>query len=352
MLNVKKVLMKKQILIIITLFLAQGALAMQENVPTLKALARHAVNTQLYKAAEKGDYEQVAKLLKAGAYVNTKRDYQESPLGAATQAGHEKIVKLLLENHALVDARDADDATPLMYAPSVHIAELLLHAGADVNAVDRNGESVLHYALWHPNIIQSLLHAGANINAITPKGRSVLSYAIERNPSLVQFLLENGASIDTVDSEGSNPLLDAARTGNEELVMLLLTTPNRTMIESAIAGLRAIQKSRRLDRDTLWLLKQGFITQLVEEQMKRINLLTHYRYNNDFTLSEYMRNHDTLGTLLDPNNPQSVARIRQRVEENIRRTILRKPRQQLEPAQGLSQEEVDDIMGSWQPERE
>jgi len=340
--------MKKQILMIIALSLAQGAIAMEPRVPTLKAMANRAVNAQLWTAAQEGDYSKVAKLLKAGADVNAKGGYDESALEAAAQNGHEEIVKLLLENHALVDARDSDGATALMYASTADIIKLLVRANADINAIDqKNGRSILHYALWHPNVIQSLLEAGANINAVDHKGRSVLRYAINRHPNLVQFLLENGANVDTED------MLTAARTGNEELVMLLLTTPNRNMIDSAIAGLRAIQRSRRLTKHDVWVLKQGFITQLVEDQMRRIAELTNYRYdNNEFNLSEYMQTHDTLGILLDPNNPASVARIRQRVEDNIRRIMLRGPRQQLEPAQGLSQEEVDDIMGSWPTERE
>jgi uncharacterized protein len=344
--------MKKQILMILALSLAQGAIAMEPRVPTLKTMASRAVNIQLYKAAEKGNYNEVAKLLKAGAYVDATGDYSESALSAAARKGHEEVVKLLLENHALVDARDSDGATPLMYAPSVYIAELLLHAGADINAVDMSGDSVLHYELWHPNVIQSLLKAGANINAIDHKGRTVLSHAIEQHPNLVQFLLENGANIDTIDSAGSNPLLDAARTGNEELVMLLLTMPNRNMIESAFAAFNAVQRTQKPIKDIRGLLKEAFITQLVEDQMKHIARLTNYSYQDEFTLSEYMRTHSTLGTLLDPNNPASVARIRQRVEENIRRIIFGEPRQRPEPAQGLSQEEVEDIMGGWLPERE
>lgn len=318
--------MKKLILIIVALPLAQSAFAMEPlpshaedaNV-TLAQVA--SLDYQLYRAAEEGDYNKVAKLLKAGADVNATGDYGNSALAVAAENGHEEIVKLLLENHALVDAREAGGTTPLMWAASADIVELLLHAGADINAVDRDGRSVLYHALARPNIY------------------------------VIQSLLENGANIDTPSSKGDNPLIIAAHLGDEELVMLLLTSPNPRMIERAIAGFNAIERTHRPTKDIRWLLKQAFITQLVQDQMNRIAEVTNYSYGaNGLTASDIasVSGYPNLSILLNPNIPASVARIRQRVEENISRLIFGEPRQPLEPAQGLTQEEVDDIMGRWE----
>lgn len=318
--------MKKLILIIVALPLAQSAFAMEPlpshaedaNV-TLAQVA--SLDYQLYRAAEGGDYNKVAKLLKAGADVNATGDYANSALAVAAENGHEEIVKLLLENHALVDAREAGGTTPLMWASTADIVELLLRAGADINAIDREGRAALHHAA---------------------KGS---------NSEVIQTLLENGAHIDAENNHGFNPVGVAASLGNEELVLQLLTTPNRKMIIRALAGIKAIQKSQSPSRDVLWLLKQSLISKLVEDQMNRIAPIITKPYGaNGMTVSDFasMASNPDLSTLLDPNNPASVARIRQLVEENISRFIFGEPRQQLEPAQGLSQEEVDDIMGRWE----
>jgi hypothetical protein len=334
--------MKKQICAIIILSLAQGAIAMEPQPPHAHAQGyaegagpSHAevYRSPIYIAAEEGDYNKVAKLLKEGADANTKGDYDESALGAAARRGHENIVKLLLRNHALVDAQSSEGATPLMRAATPHIVKLLLRAGADINAMDKND-------------------------------RSALTHAIIRGSFWVtQSLLENGANINTTDTTNTNPvyaatpLMAAAESGNEELVMLLLVTPARKMIIRAFAGIKAIQKSQKPARDVLWLLKKELVAKLVQDQMDRIRQATTNSIGrrqaplnaSDFA---YMTSHPNLGILLDPNNPASVARIRHSIEENINRLIFGEPQEKLEPAQGLTQEEVDEAMGSWLPERE
>jgi ankyrin repeat protein len=326
--------MKKQILMIVALSLTQGAFAM-DPLPSHTHYESHAeddatlaqvtsLDYQLYRAAEEGHYKEATRLLEEGATVNAVGDYDESALGAAARQGHEEVVKLLLRNHALIDAKDTDGATPLMRASTANIVELLLHAGADINAQDNEGRSVLHYAVASPNFY------------------------------VIQSLLENGANIDCTDNTGITPILQAAGLGNEELVLLLLATPNRNMIESAFAGFNAIQKKQKPTKDIRFLLKKAFVAQLVEDQMNRIAPAISYNSGVISSLMNVQIGHinPNVVDLFGPDNNPAYARIRQRVEDNIRRLILNEPRQQPEPAQGLSQEEVDEIMGSWLSEKE
>jgi len=312
--------MKKQILITIALFLAQGALAMDQLPPNAHAegyaegTGNGACGTYgriyeppIYTAAENGDYNKVAKLLKEGADVND-NGYGRSALAAAAEQGHQEVVKLLLKNHALVDARDSEGTTPLMHASTADIVNLLLRAGANINAIDNEGRSALHHALMHPNI------------------------------SVIQSLVENGTNIDLTDDIGMTPILKAASVGDEELVMGLVATPNRNMIERAIAGFNMIQKTQQPTKDIRWLLKQAFIAQLVEDQMNRIAPAINYNTAmiRSLMLTETGHVNENLVTLLDSHNPTSIARIRARVKENIERIILGEPRRQAKPAQELS----------------
>ncbi len=60
---------------------------------------------------------------------------------------HKEVTSILLDNHAFVDAVDINCRTPLMIAAMCNLNDavtLLLQAGADVTAVDLEGNSALH----------------------------------------------------------------------------------------------------------------------------------------------------------------------------------------------------------------
>lgn len=76
----------------------------------------------------------------------------------------------------------ARDTTPLHIASwkgYADVVELLLVAGASVNAKDRKGLTPLHLATsyGHADVIKVLLDAGADVNAKDKKGNTSLYYA-------------------------------------------------------------------------------------------------------------------------------------------------------------------------------
>lgn len=265
--------MKNQILITVALSIAQCAIAMEPRAPGIVSYEPHAegyiaqptLDYQLYSAAQRGDYNEAARALEAGANVNAIAEYSDPILG-------------------------------------------------DYN--------------------ESILAAGVK----------------QGHREVVQLLVENGANMNLPDEIGMTPILIAASKGGEELVMLLLTTPNRNMIESAFAAFNAIQRTQKPTKDIRYLLKRQFITQLVQDQMNRIApaLTSDPTVISSLMQTEIGHSNPDVVALFDPQNTLAYARIRQRVEENISRLIFGEPRQPLEPAQGLTQEELDDIMGRWE----
>ena len=64
------------------------------------------------------------------------------------------------------------------YNCSAELVEILIEAGADVNAVNSDRYSPLHYASYeNPAVVPVLLEAGAKVNVLDKNQRSPLFYA-------------------------------------------------------------------------------------------------------------------------------------------------------------------------------
>lgn len=99
----------------------------------------------LKSAAEDGDVERVAFLLKAGAAAETTTAGQTA-LHVAASFDQVAIVRMLLDAGARVNVLDVDGYSPLHEAKSAEVARVLLDAGADVNLMGGIiGESALEH---------------------------------------------------------------------------------------------------------------------------------------------------------------------------------------------------------------
>ena len=89
-------------------------------------------------------------------------------------------MQVLLEAGADLEARDGNGRTALHSASAAiegrEAVEFLLHAGADLEARDGSGRTALHIAALEsesPRSVGFLLDAGADASAITDSGRTV-----------------------------------------------------------------------------------------------------------------------------------------------------------------------------------
>lgn len=139
-----------------------------------------------------------------------------TPLHVAAGQGNVAQVKTLLATSS-VDAKDPSGRTPLYWAVSgciwdtldefsesyqcaitpthVEVVNLLVAAGADVNAVDTNADTPLHWASAWGSVetVQALLTYNANPNPIGSDESPLEVAEWREDAAIVQVLKEHGA---------------------------------------------------------------------------------------------------------------------------------------------------------------
>jgi thiosulfate/3-mercaptopyruvate sulfurtransferase len=137
---------------------------------------------------------------------------------------------LRAENFAGPFARDGNGATPLMRAAQkgeVEMARKILAAGADVAALNADGNSALWLACFGENLalLDLLLEAGADIDHCNDNGATALMFAASSSrTAMVAHLLQRGADTSAETPDGFSAL-DLA--GNLEILNLLRAARTR-----------------------------------------------------------------------------------------------------------------------------
>lgn len=141
------------------------------------------LRTVIFSKTRRKDFNRLefAKLLIGnGADVNLSDIQGNTALHKAVKEREYKIVKLLILNGALVDKKNNDGQTPLLYLSywsqiegtdidkRIEIFRLLLEEGVDLNILDNNGKTALDYAKskeYTKEIVSFLQSNGAKIGA-------------------------------------------------------------------------------------------------------------------------------------------------------------------------------------------
>ena len=126
------------------------------------------------------------------------------------------------------------------YSKEPDVVNILLEAGADVNARDADGRTALHPAAakGDPRIIRTLLRSGADVNAKVAGGFNVgmTPLLFARTPVAAKVLLDAGADIEASDDSGSTALMYAAREGRLGLFRMLLKAGADTGVRDTLGG--------------------------------------------------------------------------------------------------------------------
>ena len=153
----------------------------------------------------------------------------EALLADAAEKMDRAAIRTLLQQHADVNAAQADGMTALhwaAYQDDLETARLLVRAGANVKAANRYGITPLTLACTNGNaaLVEMLLESGADANATLPGGETALMTAARVGTlASVKALLARGAHVDAKDERrGQTALMWAAAEGHAHVVQMLI----------------------------------------------------------------------------------------------------------------------------------
>jgi hypothetical protein len=128
----------------------------------------------------------------------------------AVSAGNLAAVEKLFQNGTGADVRDSSGRTSLAVAPDAAMARWLIAHGADINAADGDGQTVLmqQASAGHTDIVRALVNAGAKLDTLSTKWHSTaLTQALDAEKlDVVGILRDAGAKDDTVTESRGQPL--------------------------------------------------------------------------------------------------------------------------------------------------
>ena len=146
--------------------------------------------------------------------------------------GVDAVAKRILELAPLAHAyRDDNEATPMILAAAVggvvgcaaRMVGLLLEAGADPAAADKDGVQAAHHAaaIGHVDVLQLLRAKNAPLNVASGAGTPLHWASGEGQLLAVEALVSLGAPLDAPNAQGLTPILMAAAGGKGSCVACL-----------------------------------------------------------------------------------------------------------------------------------
>jgi len=152
-------------------------------------LAEHGVEVDLYTAISTGNEKRARALLAKDAQRPPQKQL-DTALRRAVDFGYARLVDLLCERGASVEARRKGDRAPLHWAAywnRAEVAKVLLARGADPNAKTNRDFTPLHEAarLGSLDVAKLLLAAGADPEAVDKAGKRPIDWAAGKDPKHV-----------------------------------------------------------------------------------------------------------------------------------------------------------------------
>ncbi|XP_046579350.1 ankyrin repeat domain-containing protein 50-like [Haliotis rubra] len=187
--------------------------------------------TPLMMAARRGHGEVFYLVLHKGGDASLVDKYGDSILHLACLGGNLEIVKYDLSQKIFyVNSRGQYDRTPLMMAARMGYGEvfyLVLNIGGDASLVDKYGDSILHLACLGGNLEIVKYVLSQNIVDVNSRGQynrtPLMVAAYMGHTEVLQLLFHEGGDASLEDRNGDNMLHLACLRGHVDIVKYVLS---------------------------------------------------------------------------------------------------------------------------------
>lgn len=226
--------------------------------------------------------ELLTQLLTSKNDVNAVRGSGATPLHTAAFNGNLELAKQLIEAGARINARDTIGATPLHYtsgdntrflpkgwgicgltseqwarhtsetrAGRIAVAAYLIEHGADVNALDNEHNTPLHWRRFDgcDTLVKLAMQHGLRANIANDEGETLLHTCAEGSDdgSAIAALIAAGLDVNKRGEFGETPLQRSIERGNLNVVTKLLAAKPDLSIRNKF-GLTAYRKAQEWNR--------------------------------------------------------------------------------------------------------
>ncbi|KAL1604963.1 hypothetical protein SLS60_004504 [Paraconiothyrium brasiliense] len=163
------------------------------------------------------------------------------------------VLRELLRRGAKLDAVDQAKETPLHCLMSrfesvpVELVEILIEAGADVNAEDDYSQQPLRELCMTNGSLEAaelLIKAGADVlDEDLSRQTALHTAAANGHVDIVKLLIEKGAKIDATDDRGCTPLYRACGAKSDDSALYMIHNAEKEINKSAKNGKTPLQKA-------------------------------------------------------------------------------------------------------------
>jgi ankyrin repeat protein len=220
---------------------------------------------------------------------------EAAPLYYAALCGFRDLVEHLIVTYSGdINTRGGYHATPLRAAivkGNVEVMKLLLEHGADVDAVGREGFTLLYEASRRLEILSLLLDHHADVNHQDKFGwTALLRASFEGELEVARVLLRHGAATDTADTEGFTPLLMASQSGDLGIVHLLLESGTAVDLQNNVGWTPLMSASQWGHPDVVHALLQNGASVDIQDNDGWTPLASASRYGHPVVVHVLLQN--------------------------------------------------------------
>lgn len=207
------------------------------SIPGGKAMAQAAA-TNILTAASAGRAAEVARLIAAGADLETRDSQGNSALLLAVAGNHVAVAQALLAAGASPNTQAANRDTPWLLAGALGRTEILtamLPRKPDLSIRNRYGGNALIPACEraHVETVRLLLTSGIDLDHVNDLGWTCLLEIVilgdggARHQTVAKLVLDAGANPNLADRDGVTPLAHARKRGQGAVAELIAKAGGR-----------------------------------------------------------------------------------------------------------------------------